>query len=137
MLLPIRGSLLLVAVLAVVAVNAQQNPCQDILVAPNNIRYDISQLIGAIFNATLSDASYQVSICASNVLACVLLKPLVDDVDLDERMSSSSWLSCGLCERAGFCEEEQWYTNCVGVFSQAIPRRTSYSSTCSSCCDIA
>jgi len=94
-------SLLTVLILlgAIVIACSQGAPnCSSPLISSNGIyTYNIQDLVGVGVNASVAATGYEITICANNIA------------------------KCGLCDSAGFCEIEQWYENCVGKFSGAIP----------------
>jgi len=71
--------------------------CSGILTsASQSYSYDISALIGIQVNTSRAETLYNISICESGIP------------------------KCGLCDTAGFCEIEQWYSNCVGQFGSLV-----------------
>jgi len=86
---------LLVNVFLASVVSAASSSCASVLVASDGTQYNIESLVGITVNATAGTSSYKVSICNDNIP------------------------QCGLCSSAGFCEVEQFYDNCVGLFASA------------------
>jgi len=72
--------------------------CGQPLVASSGHTYDISNLIGTKISSTMpNNEAYEITVCASAIS------------------------KCGLCDSSGFCERMEWFDNCVGQFSSAVP----------------